>query len=183
MVIYNWLQFFQCLPFDIQRLIFEYDDTYRTKFTTSVFKNELQNRYWNRELVVQTIRELVYQRLESLLKTNEFWNPRNGIFYIMNGRMIASKNYMEIRNIREEVYVYVNPYKHYLRWKLIPFASNLALYDETKMMYDGFIGDKSECKSKEFHTMFFGDGRMEGNHIRILDTPEWCKHIGDTYWS
>lgn len=96
--------------------------------------------------------------------------------------MIVSNTYQCILNIREDVHIFLQPYGNYLRWKLIPTASNLSLYDEKKMIYDGFIGNKIHCNSNVFRTMFFGDGRIGANHLQILDVPKWAQHIGDTYW-
>lgn len=180
---YNWLAFFRRLPLDIQRLIFEFDDTYRYKFKISLFAQDVRYNFWHRKSVIHAVRELVYQRLEHLIQTDAFWNPNTGIFYITNGNMLVSKTYRKIHNIRNEVYIFVTPYEHYLRWKLIPSESNLALYDEKQMIYDGCIGNREHNHLKSFHTLFFGDGRMCGNHIQVLNVPEWCKHIGDTYWS
>ena len=181
---YNWITLFQRLPLDIQRLIFEYDDTYRFKFTSPHFKNQILYKHWQRETVSQYVRELVYQRLEFLIMTKTFWNPDNCIFNAMDGKLFISRIYQEIDDVRKEVYVYLTPYKNYLRWKLIPSASNLRLYDERKMLYDGFIGDQSNIENdpKIFQSMFFGNGRMRGNGLEPLEVPEWCRHIGDTYW-
>ena len=179
---FNWISLFQRLPLDIQRLIFEFDDTYHRKFKTPLFQNQLLDKYWKRKSTVRIVRELVYRRLENIIDERQFWNPSNGIFYIINGKMIVSNTYQYVQNIREDVHIYLQPYGKYLRWKLIPSASNLSVYNEKQMIYDGFIGNKVDCSSNAFQTMFFGDGRIGANHLQILDVPKWGQHIGDTYW-
>lgn len=183
---YNWISFFQRLPLDIQRLVFEYDDTYHRKFACSKFKIQLCNMYWKQAHIIQVVRELVYQRLEHLLRTNTFWNPVNGIFNTMGGQIFIARTFTEITNIREEIYIHVKPYKHYLRWKLIPSASNLDLYllNEIQMVYDGFIGNQVDVHNepKVFQSLFFKDGQMTGYGLQVFDVPKWAQHVGDTYW-
>ena len=162
-MLYNISNLFKRLPGDILRLIFEYDDTYRCKLSNNLFKNQLEYKHLVFNHNADLIRNVVYKRLEYLIKTHKYWNPKNGIFYIQNKKMIRSPSYTywgdehKIKNIRNEVYIFLKPYNDCVLWKLIPALPNkfghylvsckqnvntLNKKTATEIHFDGFIGNK-----------------------------------------
>lgn len=145
---------FTSLPSDIIRYICEFDATYRTVYSTQLFRTELLHRTWICSHVTNVCEYFIRLKMREYLNTFRTWKTDWGEVYIRNGKCYDAKTWEEIDFERDTYFIW-SVYGKFLRWKMRNIQTvtttttiqhkkdekwKKALEPNMEMMYDGFCG-------------------------------------------
>ena len=156
---------FTSLPDDLIREVCEWDDTYRTVFSSKQFTDNVLNAYWTRNYIQKKIKNHIYNTLELYQEEQSQFANRflemnfddicDGTVYFVNQTegmtpdeidALPGKTNHVCRDLRKETTVYFSLFQDVLRWVIIPktFASKADEYFKRcetdgcyKYLYDG----------------------------------------------
>lgn len=156
---------FTSLPDDLIREVCEWDDTYRTVFSSKQFTDNVLNAYWTRNDIQKKIKNHIYNTLELYQEEQSQFANRflemnfddicDGTVYFVNQTegmtpeeidALPGKTNDVCRDLRKETTVYFSLFQDVLRWVIIPktFASKADEYFKRcetdgcyKYLYDG----------------------------------------------